>query len=124
MLKLVVIADPGLFAYASKIIISVSESFLGNHARICTTEQGVLRKVGSFLSGYAAVGSAWLLVFSEIFPGKEEVIVKCVHDLDESRIIGNVHWCSYGDMGEVVGKATVGCFCNNRVFQMNLVEYK
>lgn len=120
-----VMTDAGLSTYAAKNHYNRERPFVINNSKICTPEQeGVLRKVGSFPSGHAAVGWAWALVFSEIFPDKEKVILKRGHDFGQSRIFCNVHWHSDVMMGRQMGEATIECLRANQVFQIDLAQAK
>ncbi|WKL47321.1 phosphatase PAP2 family protein [Flavobacterium pectinovorum] len=63
----------------------------------------MLSKVGSFPSGHAAVGLVWTLVFSKVFPYREEMILKRGYGFSETRIICNAHWYSDVEMRWVMG---------------------
>ncbi|RUT70930.1 phosphatase PAP2 family protein [Flavobacterium cupreum] len=120
-----VMTDAGLSTYTAKNFYNRERPFVVNKVKTCTPEQEeVLRKVGSFPSGHAAVGWAWALVFGEIFPDKEEAIRKRGHDFGESRIICNAHWHSDVEKGREMGKATVDCLWVNAVFQADLALVK
>ncbi|RKR09522.1 acid phosphatase (class A) [Flavobacterium sp. 90] len=120
-----VMTDAGLSTYAAKNHYNRERPFVVTNTKTCTPEQEeVLRKVGSFPSGHAAVGWAWALVFSEIFPYNERMILRRGYDFGESRIICNAHWRSDVEMGRVMGRATVDCLRDNLVFQDDLAIAK
>jgi len=120
-----VMTDAGLSTYAAKNYYNRERPFVVTKTKTCTPEQEeVLRKVGSFPSGHAAVGWAWALVFSEIFPYNERMILKRGYDFGESRIICNAHWHSDVEMGRVMGRATVERLRDNSVFKEDLAIAK
>lgn len=120
-----VMTDAGLSTYAAKNHYNRVRPFVVNSTKTCTPEQEeVLRNVGSFPSGHAAVGHAWSLVLSEIFPHNKEVILKRGFDFGESRIICNAHWYSDVEMGRIMGKETVECLFANQNFQADLAGVK
>jgi len=120
-----VMTDAGLSTYAAKNYYNRERPFMVTNTKTCTPEQEeVLRKVGSFPSGHAAVGWAWALVFSEIFPYNERMILKRGYDFGESRIICNAHWHSDVEMGRIMGRATVDRLRDNSVFQQDLAIAK
>lgn len=120
-----VMTDAGLSTYAAKNYYNRKRPFVFTNTRTCTPEQEeVLRKVGSFPSGHAAVGWAWALVFSEIFPYNERMILKRGYDFGVSRIICNVHWFTDVEMGRVMGRATVDRLRDNLGFQDDLAIAK
>ncbi|WP_316633324.1 phosphatase PAP2 family protein [uncultured Flavobacterium sp.] len=120
-----VMTDAGLSTYAAKNYYNRERPFVATNTKTCTPErEEVLRKVGSFPSGHAAVGWAWALVFSEIFPYNERIILKRGYDFGESRIVCNAHWYSDVQMGRVMGRATVDRLHDNLVFQNDLAEAK
>lgn len=120
-----VMTDAGLSTYAAKNHYNRERPFVVNNSKTCTPEQEeVLRKVGSFPSGHAAVGWAWTLIFSEIFPYRKEMILKRGYEFGESRVICNAHWYSDVEMGRLMGKETVECLRANQAFQTDLKAVK
>ena len=120
-----VMTDAGLSTYTAKNFYNRERPFVVNKQKTCTPEkEEILRKVGSFPSGHAAVGWAWALVFSEIFPDREEVILERGHDFGESRVVCNAHWYSDVVKGREMGKATVDCLRANTAFNTDLVLAK
>ncbi|TPG39228.1 acid phosphatase [Flavobacterium pectinovorum] len=120
-----VMTDAGLSTYAAKNYYNRERPFVVTKTKTCTPEQEeVLRKVGSFPSGHAAVGWAWALVFTEIFPYNERMILRRGYDFGESRIVCNAHWHSDVEKGRVMGRATVDRLRDNLVFQEDLAIAK
>lgn len=120
-----VMTDAGLSTYAAKNHYNRVRPFVINSAKTCTPDQEeVLRNVGSFPSGHAAVGCAWALILIEIFPHNKEVILQRGYDFGESRIICNAHWHSDVEMGRIMGKETVECLFANHSFQVDLAGVK
>lgn len=120
-----VMTDAGLSTYAAKNYYNRERPFMVTKTKTCTPEQEeVLSKVGSFPSGHAAVGWAWALVFSEIFPYNERMILKRGYDFGESRIVCNAHWHSDVEMGRVMGRAIVDRLRDNSVFKEDLAIAK
>ncbi|MCC9018399.1 acid phosphatase [Flavobacterium lipolyticum] len=120
-----VMTDARLSTYTAKNFYNRERPFVVNKQKTCTPElEEVLRKVGCFPSGHAAVGWAWALVFSEIFPDKEKVILERGLDFGESRLICNVHWHSDVVKGREMGKATVDCLRVNTAFNTDLLQVK
>lgn len=120
-----VMTDAGLSTYAAKNYYNRMRPFVVNNQKTCTPDkEEVLKKVGSFPSGHAAVGSAWSLILIEIFPNNKEEILKRGHDFGESRIICNAHWHSDVEMGRIMGKATVERLFANSAFQIDMEAVK
>lgn len=116
-----VMTDAGLSTYAAKNYYNRERPFVVTNTKTCTPEQEkTLRNVGSFPSGHAAVGWAWALIFSEIFPDNEKGILKRGYDFGESRIVCNAHWYSDVKMGRIMGKATVDRLLDNSAFNEDL----
>lgn len=120
-----VMTDAGLSTYAAKNYYNRVRPFVVNSSKTCTPDQEeILRKVGSFPSGHAAVGCAWSLILIEIFPHNKEAILKRGYDFGESRVVCNAHWHSDVEMGRIMGKATVECLFANQSFREDLVGVK
>ncbi|BFM43549.1 hypothetical protein CFS9_21900 [Flavobacterium sp. CFS9] len=116
-----VMTDAGLSTYTAKNFYNRERPFMVNGKKVCTPDQEeILRKVGAFPSGHAAVGWAWALVLSELFPDKKELILKGGHDFGESRVVCNVHWYSDVVKGREMGEAVVRCLYSNAVFNADL----
>jgi acid phosphatase (class A) len=120
-----VMTDAGLSTYTAKNYYNRERPFVIYNIKTCTAEQeDVLRKVGSFPSGHTAVGWAWALVFSEIFPERRKMILQRGYDFGESRIVCHAHWHSDVEMGRVMGEATVKCLRENSEFLKDLAAVK
>lgn len=125
VLMLRIMTDAGLSTYAAKNYYNRERPFVVYNVKTCTPEQeDALRKVGSFPSGHAAVGWAWTLVISEIFPDKEKAILKRGYDFGESRIVCNANWHSDVEKGRVMGEVTLKRLRVNSAFQEDLVKVK
>ncbi|KQB38252.1 acid phosphatase [Flavobacterium aquidurense] len=120
-----VMTDAGLSTYAAKNYYNRERPFVVTNTKTCTPEQEkTLRNVGSFPSGHAAVGWAWALIFSEIFPYNKKMTLKRGYDFGESRIVCNAHWHSDVEMGRVMGSATVDRLQDNLAFKEDLSVVK
>lgn len=120
-----VMTDAGLSTYAAKNHYNRERPFVFHKTKTCTPEQEEkLRKVGSFPSGHSAVGWAWALVLSEIFPDKKNIILERGYDFGESRIVCHAHWYSDVKMGRLMGTATVKSLFANPDFQKDFAAAK
>ncbi|HTE33432.1 MAG TPA: phosphatase PAP2 family protein [Chryseolinea sp.] len=125
MLMRRVLTDAGLSTYTAKMQYKRKRPFMINNTPTCTpADEVALRKDGSYPSGHTAIGWAWALVFSEIFPGKTNAILQRGYAFGESRVICNVHWHSDVEMGRVIGAATVASLHANPTFQRDLAAAK
>jgi len=113
-----VMTDAGLSTYDAKNHYKRERPFVINKTKTCIPDQEeALSKAGSFPSGHAAIGWAWALIFSEIFPNKKDTIIERGYEFGQSRIICHVHWNSDVEMGRKMGKATVEKLYANTSFQ-------
>jgi acid phosphatase (class A) len=120
-----VMTDAGLSTYAAKNHYNRVRPFVFHNTKCHTPDQEEkLRKIGSFPSGHSAVGWAWALVLSEVFPNKKDVILERGYDFGESRIFCHAHWHSDVEMGRVMGKATVESLRANAAFQKDFMAAK
>ncbi len=111
------LADAGLSTYAAKNYYQRKRPFMVNNAPTCTPEEEKgLRKDGSYPSGHAAIGWAWALILSEVFPKQADVILKRGYQFGISRIVCNVHWYSDVAAGRTMGVATVAVLHSNPDF--------
>jgi acid phosphatase (class A) len=125
MLMRRVLTDAGLSTYSAKMHYNRKRPFMINNTPTCTpADEGALRKDGSYPSGHTAIGWAWALVFSEIFPGKTDAILQRGYAFGESRVVCNVHWHSDVEMGRVIGAAAVASLHANPTFQRDLAAAK
>lgn len=119
------LADAGLSTYTAKNHYNRARPFMVNNEPTCTPEdEEHLRKDGSYPSGHTAIGWAWALVLSEIFPEKTNHIIQRGREFGESRIVCNVHWQSDVNEGRFMGAATVARLHANPTFQADLKAAK
>jgi acid phosphatase (class A) len=125
MLMRRVLTDAALATYGAKNHYKRERPFMVNRTPICTPkDEEALRKDGSYPSGHTAVGWAWALVFSEIFPEKTDAILQRGYAFGESRVICNVHWHSDVEMGRVMGATAVARLHANPTFLNDLAAAK
>jgi acid phosphatase (class A) len=125
MLMRRVLTDAALATYAAKNHYKRKRPFMINGTPTCTPkDEELLRKDGSYPSGHTAIGWAWALVFTEIFPAKTDVILQRGYAFGESRVICNVHWHSDVETGRVIGAAAVAKLHANPIFQSDLAAAK
>ena len=118
-------ADASLSTYTAKNHYNRARPFMVNTEPTCTPEdEEYLRKDGSYPSGHTAIGWAWALVLSEIFPEKTNHIIQRGREFGESRIVCNVHWQSDVNEGRFMGAATVASLHANPTFQADLKAAK
>jgi acid phosphatase (class A) len=121
MLMRRVLTDAALSTYTAKNHYKRKRPFMVNNTNTCTpSDEESLRKDGSYPSGHTAIGWAWALVFTELFPSKTNAILKRGYEFGESRVVCNVHWHSDVAMGRVMGAAAVARLHANAVFQRDL----
>jgi len=119
------LADAGLSTYAAKNNYQRTRPFMINNQLICTPEEEEhLRKDGSYPSGHTAIGWAWALILTEVFPEKTDVILERGKQFGISRNICNVHWYSDVIAGRMMGAATVARLHANPVFLADLAVAK
>lgn len=120
-----VLTDAALSTHTAKNNYKRKRPFVVNNTPICTPDnEALLRRDGSYPSGHTAIGWAWALVFSEIFPEKTDAILQRGYAFGESRVICNVHWHSDVEMGRVMGAAAVARLHANPTFQSDLAAAK
>ncbi len=118
-------ADAGLATYAAKNNYSRARPFMVNHLPeydASTKEQ--LRKDGSYPSGHTAIGWAWALILTEIYPNQTDAIIERGKQYGISRMICNVHWYSDVIAGRFIGAATVARLHANKDFLTDLEAAK
>ena len=102
------LADAGLSTYAAKDHYQRKRSFMVNNLPTCTPEEEAhLREDGSYPSGHTAIGWAWALILTEIFPEKTDEILERGKQFGISRMVCNVHWYSDVVAGRMMGAAAV-----------------
>ena len=119
------LTDAGFATYAAKNNYSRPRPFMINHLPeydASTEEQ--LRKDGSYPSGHTAIGWAWALILTEIYPDQTNAIIERGKQYGISRMICNVHWYSDVTAGRLVGAATVARLHANNDFLADLEAAK
>jgi len=119
------LADAGLSTYAAKNYYQRKRPFMLNNTSTCTPdEEEALRKDGSYPSGHTAIGWAWALILSEVFPDQSDVILERGKEFGISRNVCNVHWHSDVVYGRMMGAAAVAKLHANPQFQIDLEAAK
>lgn len=119
------LTDAILSTYAAKSFYNRPRPFMVNNQPTCIPEvEEQLRKDGSYPSGHAAVGWAWAIILSEIFPEKANAILIRGRQFGESRFFCNVHWYSDIIGGRFMGTATVALLHSDKTFQHDLKKAK
>ena len=119
------LADAGLSTYAAKNHYQRERSFMTNNAPICTPEdeQG-LRLDGSYPSGHTAIGWAWALILTEVFPDQTDLILNRGKEFGISRNVCNVHWYSDVVAGRMMGAVAVAKLHTTEQFLIDLAAAK
>jgi acid phosphatase (class A) len=100
--------DAGLSTYAAKDHYKRIRPFVVNGAPTCSPEdEEFLREDGSYPSGHTAIGWAWALILTEVFPEKADLILERGKEFGISRMVCNVHWYSDVVAGRMCGAAVV-----------------
>lgn len=119
------LTDASLSTYAAKSYYKRARPFMVNNLPTCTPQaEEQLRKDGSYPSGHAAIGWAWALILSEVFPERTDAILLRGRQFAESRYVCNVHWYSDVIGGQFMGTATVALLHGNDIFQHDLKKAK
>jgi acid phosphatase (class A) len=119
------LSDAVLSTYAAKNHYQRKRPFMVNRKPTCTPEEEEqLMKDGSYPSGHAAIGWAWALVLSEIFPEKTNHIIQRGREFGESRVVCNIHWQSDVNEGRFMGAATLARLHADPVFLADLKAAK
>ncbi|WP_321372867.1 phosphatase PAP2 family protein [uncultured Draconibacterium sp.] len=119
------LADAGLSTYAAKTHYQRPRPFMVNNTPICTPEEEeVLRKDGSYPSGHTAVGWAWALILTELFPDQTDAILHRGKEFGISRNVCNVHWHSDVEAGRTMGAVTVARLHANTQFLIDIKAAK
>lgn len=115
------LADAGLSTYTAKNHYQRNRPFMVNNTPILVPdEEEMLRKDGSYPSGHTAIGWAWALILTEVFPDEAEVILERGNQFGISRNICNVHWHSDVVAGRMMGAAAVAKLHANADFLIDL----
>jgi len=119
------LADAGLSTYAAKDHYNRERPFMINGGPTCTPEEEeYLSKDGSYPSGHTAIGWAWALILTELFPDQTDVILDRGKEFGISRNICNVHWHSDVEAGRMMGAAAVARLHANADFQIDMAAAK
>jgi len=119
------LADAGLSTYAAKDHYQRPRPFMYNGGHTCTPEEeDYLRKDGSYPSGHTAIGWAWALILTELFPEQSDVILERGKEFGISRNVCNVHWHSDVLAGRMMGAATVARLHSNTDFLVDMEAAK
>jgi len=119
------LADAGLATYAAKNHYQRERPFMLNNTPICTPDdEAVLRKDGSYPSGHTAIGWAWSLILTELFPEQADVILERGKQFGISRNVCNVHWHSDVVYGRMMGASAVAVLHANKDFMIDLAAAK
>jgi len=119
------LADAGLATYAAKNNYSRARPFMVNNLpELDYSSEVDLRKDGSYPSGHTAIGWAWELILTEIYPDQTDVIIERGRQYGISRMICNVHWNTDVEAGRFIGSAAVAKLHANKQFQIDLEAAK
>ena len=120
-----VVEDASATTYDAKVHYKRQRPFLVNNLPTCDPEaEAFLRNSGSYPSGHSAIGWAWALILTELFPDQANAILQRGMDLGESRVVCNLHWYSDVVEGRTMGAAAVAALHGNRTFQHDLKKAK
>jgi acid phosphatase (class A) len=119
------LADAGLSTYAAKDHYQRMRPFMVNGSPICTPEEReMLSNDGSYPSGHTAIGWAWALILTELYPGQTDAILQRGRDFGISRNVCNVHWHSDVLAGRTMAAATVARLHANQQFLVDMEAAK
>ncbi len=119
------LADAGLSTYTAKNHYQRKRPFMVNNTPILTPEEEeFLRKDGSYPSGHTAIGWAWALILTEVFPDQADAILERGKEFGISRNVCNVHWHSDVVSGRMMGAAAVASLHGNVDFLIDLQAAK
>ena len=119
------LADAGLSTYAAKDHYQRARPFMINGSPTCTPEEEeYLREDGSYPSGHTAIGWAWALILTELFPDQADVILERGKQFGISRNVCNVHWHSDVIAGRMMGAAAVARLHANADFLIDMAAAK
>ena len=121
------VADAGLSTNPVKEHYKRPRPFVANHTpTLIPGEEEHMLKVsyGSYPSGHTAVGWAWALILTELFPDHTDAILKRGWEYGISRMVCNVHWHSDVAAGRTMGAATVARLHADKEFVADLEAAK
>ncbi len=119
------LADAGLSTYSAKDHYQRERPFMVNGSPTCTPEEeDYLREDGSYPSGHTAIGWAWALILTELFPDQADMILERGKEFGISRNVCNVHWHSDVLAGRMMGAAAVARMHANADFLIDMEAAK
>lgn len=119
------LADAGLSTYQAKDYYQRERPFMVNNTPICVPdEEEYLEKDGSYPSGHTAIGWAWALILTEVFPDQADAILARGKEFGISRNVCNVHWHSDVVSGRMMGAAAVAQLHSSPDFLIDLEAAK
>ena len=119
------LADAGLATYAAKNNYSRARPFMVNNLpELDFSSEIDLRKDGSYPSGHTAIGWAWALILTEVYPNQTDEIIERGRQFGVSRMICNVHWNTDVEAGRFIGSAAVAKLHANKQFLIDLEAAK
>ncbi len=119
------LADAGFSTYQAKNHYQRERPFMVNQTpTLVPDEEDFLREDGSYPSGHTAIGGAWALILSEVFPEQADVILEHGLEFGVSRNVCNVHWHSDVVAGRMMGAAAVAKLHANTDFLIDLEAAK
>lgn len=125
MLMRRVLTDAGLSTYKAKNYYQRERPFMVNNNHTLTPDdEEALRKDGSYPSGHTAIGWAWALVLTEIYPAQADEILKRGEDFGTSRNVCNAHWFSDVNAGRTMGAVIVARLHANKQFLVDMEAAK
>lgn len=118
-------ADAGLSTYTAKDHYQRERPFMVNGSPTCTPEEEeYLSEDGSYPSGHTAIGWAWALILTELYPQQADVILERGKQYGISRNVCNVHWHSDVLAGRMMGAAAVARLHANADFLVDMEAAK
>jgi len=119
------LADAGLSTYVAKNHYKRARPFMVNGSPTCSPEdEEALREDGSYPSGHTAIGWAWALILTELFPDQADEILERGKQYGISRNVCNVHWHSDVLAGRMMGAAAVARLHANADFLIDMAAAK
>jgi len=119
------LADAGLSTYTAKEHYQRERPFMVNGSPTCAPEdEEYLREDGAYPSGHTAIGWAWALILTELFPEQADVILERGKQYGISRNVCNVHWHSDVLAGRMMGAAAVARLHANADFLVDMEAAK
>lgn len=121
------VADAGLSTNFAKEHYRRPRPFVANQTpTLIPDEEEYMLEVsfGSYPSGHTAVGWAWALILTELFPDHADAILKRGWEYGISRMVCNVHWHSDVVAGRTMGAATVARLRADKEFMADLEAAK